>query len=155
MLTIKNIINYFVCVESRGVCQGSALKTVFSVLFFLKCIKKNHFRSTWAEQFYLVLFLPFIVLLLTLNWRNSYIRGTYDISSFFVKKSCFRVLLLNSLADKDSRFNIVVQLHLMDPVSFWFRTHIWGRVFVFLLGFSFAKTHRTAGEGRGPSFIPL
>ena len=38
--TIKNIINYFVCVVSRGVFQGSALKTVFSVLFFLKCIKK-------------------------------------------------------------------------------------------------------------------
>ena len=28
--------------------------------------------------------------------------------------SCFQ---LNSLADKDSRFNIGVQLHLMDPVS--------------------------------------
>ena len=63
LLTIKNIINYFVCVGSRRIFQGSTLKTVFSVLFFLKCIKKNHFRSTWAEQFYLVLFLPFIVFL--------------------------------------------------------------------------------------------
>ena len=55
LLTIKNIINYFVCVASLGMFQGSALKKIFSVLFFLKCIKKKHFRSTWAEQLYLVL----------------------------------------------------------------------------------------------------
>ena len=42
-------INYFVRVGSRGIIQSSALKTVFFVLFFLKCIKKKHFRSTWAE----------------------------------------------------------------------------------------------------------
>ena len=58
LLTINNIINYFVCVGSRGIFQGSALKTVFSVLVFLKCIKKKHLRSNWAEQFYLVLFYP-------------------------------------------------------------------------------------------------
>ena len=63
LLTIKNTINYFVCVGSCGIFQGSALKTVFSVLFFLKCIKKKHFRSTWAEQFCLVLFLSFTVFL--------------------------------------------------------------------------------------------
>ena len=56
LLTIKNIINYFVCIGSRGIFQGSTLKTVFSKLFFLKCIKKKHFRSTWEEQFYLVSF---------------------------------------------------------------------------------------------------
>ena len=55
LLTIKNIINYFVCVGSREI--------VFSVLFILKCIKKKHFRSTWAEQFYLVLFKSSIVFL--------------------------------------------------------------------------------------------
>ena len=42
LLTIKNIIT---------ILQDSTLKTVFSVLFFLKCIKKKHFRSTQAEQF--------------------------------------------------------------------------------------------------------
>ena len=36
LLTIKNIINYFVCIGSRGIFQGSALKTVFPVLFFFK-----------------------------------------------------------------------------------------------------------------------
>ena len=59
LLTIKKIINYFVSILSRGMFQGSALKTVFSVLFFLKCVRKKNFRSTWAEQFYLVLFYPF------------------------------------------------------------------------------------------------
>ena len=59
LLTIKKIINYFVSIGSRGISQGSDLKTVFSVLFFSKCIKKKNFRSTWAEQFYLVLFYPF------------------------------------------------------------------------------------------------
>ena len=54
LLTIKNIINYFMCVGSLGMFQGSALKKIFSVLFFLKWIKKKHFRSTWAEQLYLV-----------------------------------------------------------------------------------------------------
>ena len=63
LLTIKNIINYFVCVGSLGMFEGSALKKIFSVLFFLKCIKKKHFRSTWAEQFYLILFWSFIVFL--------------------------------------------------------------------------------------------
>ena len=63
LLTIKNIINYLVCVGSRGIFQGSDIKTVFSVLFFIRCIKKNHFRTTWAEQFYLVLFLSFTVFL--------------------------------------------------------------------------------------------
>ena len=92
MLTVKNIINYFVCVRSRGVFQGSALKSVFSVLFFLKCIKK--------------------------------IRGPYDISSFFAKKICFSVFLLNGIADKDSRFNSGVQFHLMVPLSFPFRIQI-------------------------------
>ena len=56
LLNIKNTINYFVCVWPRRIFQGSDIKTVFSVLFFLKCIKKKHFRSTRAEQFYLVLF---------------------------------------------------------------------------------------------------
>ena len=59
LLTMKKIINYFVSIGSRGVFQGSALKTVFSVLFFSKCIKKKNFRSTWTEHFYLVLFYPF------------------------------------------------------------------------------------------------
>ena len=63
LLTIKNTINYFVRVGSCGIFQGSALKTVFSVPFFLKCIKKKHFTSTWAEQFCLLLFLSFIVFL--------------------------------------------------------------------------------------------
>ena len=36
LLTIKNIINYFVCIGSCGIFQGSALKTVFPVLFFFK-----------------------------------------------------------------------------------------------------------------------
>ena len=63
LLTIKNIINYLVCVGSREIFQGSDIKTVFSVLFFIKCMKKNHFRTTWAEQFYLVLFLSFTVFL--------------------------------------------------------------------------------------------
>ena len=56
LLTINDIINYFVCVGPRRIFRGSALKIVFSVLFFLNCIKEKHFRSTWAEQFYLVLF---------------------------------------------------------------------------------------------------
>ena len=55
LLTIKNIINYFVCVGSREIFQGSALKKFFSVLFFFKCIKKMHFRSSWAEQLHFVL----------------------------------------------------------------------------------------------------
>ena len=63
LVAIKNIINYFVCVGSHGIFQGSALKTVFSVLFFLKCIKKKHFISTGAEKFYLVLFYSSIVFL--------------------------------------------------------------------------------------------
>ena len=63
LLTITKIINYFVYVGSGGIFQDSALKIVFSVLFFLKWIKKKHFRSTWTEQFYLVLFTSFIVFL--------------------------------------------------------------------------------------------
>ena len=63
LVAIKNIINYFVCVGSHGIFQGSALKTVFSVLFFLKCIKKKHFISTGAEKLYLVLFYSSIVFL--------------------------------------------------------------------------------------------
>ena len=51
LLSMKKIINYFVCVESHGIFQGSALKIVFSVLFFLNCVKKKHFRSTWTENF--------------------------------------------------------------------------------------------------------
>ena len=41
LLTIKNIINYFVCVGARGIFQGSDIKTAFFVVFFLKCIKKT------------------------------------------------------------------------------------------------------------------
>ena len=74
---------------------------------------------------------------------------------FLLKKICFSVFLLNGIADKDSRFNSGVQFHLMVPLSFPFRIQIWGTVGFFLSGFSFTKTHRTAGEGRGPSFIPL
>ena len=40
LLTMKNIINYFVCVGSRKIIQGSDIKTIFSVLFFLKLIKR-------------------------------------------------------------------------------------------------------------------
>ena len=72
LLTIKNIINYFVFIGSHGIFQGSALKTVLSVLFFLKCIKKKYIRSTWAEQFYLVLFSSFIEFLWILNSRSSH-----------------------------------------------------------------------------------
>ena len=63
LLTVKNIINSFVCVGSRGIFQGLAFKILFSVLFFLKSIKKKHFRSTWDKQFYLVLFWSFTVFL--------------------------------------------------------------------------------------------
>ena len=63
LVAIKNIINYFVCVGSHGIFQGSALKTVFSLLFFLRCIKKKHFISTGPEKFYLVLFYSSIVFL--------------------------------------------------------------------------------------------
>ena len=55
LLTIKNIINCFMCVGSREIFQGSALKKFISVLFFFKCIKKKHFRSSWAEELHLVL----------------------------------------------------------------------------------------------------
>ena len=49
--TIKNIINYFVYVGSRRIFQGSALKIFFSVLFFLKCIKKKHFGLLGLNNF--------------------------------------------------------------------------------------------------------
>ena len=54
LLTIKNIINYFVFSFPRNISRF-CFNNFFSVLFFWKCIKKKHFRSTWAEQLYLVL----------------------------------------------------------------------------------------------------
>ena len=38
--------------------------------------------------------------------------------SFFVKKLCFSVFVLNSIKEKDSRFISGVQFYLMVPVSF-------------------------------------
>ena len=42
---------------------------------------------------------------------------------FFVKKNVL-VFFLNSIEDKDSRFNSAVQFHLMAPASFPFRIQI-------------------------------
>ena len=50
---------------THGIFQSLALKTLFLfcfvllfffLIFFLKCVKKKYFRSTWAEKFNLVLF---------------------------------------------------------------------------------------------------
>ena len=43
LLTMKEIINYFVCVESHGIFQGSALKIVFFCAIFLKLCQKEAF----------------------------------------------------------------------------------------------------------------
>ena len=154
LLTINNIINYFVCVGCRGIYQGSA--TVFSVLVFLKCIKKKHFRSNWAEQFYLVLVYP-LSYSSRFRVQETAILGARMIFQAFCSKIMFYFFLLNSIADKDSRFNSGVQFHLMVPVSFPFRIQICGTVFFFYQGFlsQSLEIHRTAGEGRGPSFISL
>ena len=55
LLTIRNIINYFVCV-------GSALRFFFCAIF-LKMYQKKYFRPTWVEQLYLVLHQSSIVFL--------------------------------------------------------------------------------------------
>ena len=118
-LTIKKSIG------SRRIFQGSALKTVFSVLFFSKCIKKKNFRSTWSEQFYLVLFYPF-------SYSSRFwIQETVMLGArvrfqafFFWKKLCFSVFLLKSIEDKGSRFISGEQFHLMVLVSFLFRIQI-------------------------------
>ena len=47
-----------------------------------------------------------------------------DISSFFVKKVCFSVFVLNSVEDKGPRFISGKKFHLMVTVSFPFRIQI-------------------------------
>ena len=58
----------------------------------------------------------------------------------------FYFFLLNSIADKDSRFNSGVQFHLMVPVSFPFRIQICGTVVFFLSAFSFTVTRNSQGS---------
>ena len=114
-------MNYFVCVGSPGIFQGSNKKTAFFVVFFLKCTKKIILGLLGLNSFIQYVFDPLIVFLQILNSRNSHIRGPYDISSFFVKKLCFSVFLLNSIANKDSRLNSGVQFHLMVPSQMYER----------------------------------
>ena len=71
---------------------------------------------------------------------------------FLLKRICFSVFLLNSIEDKDSRFNSAVQFHLMALASFPFRIQISGTVFSFYQGFLSRKLTGHQGKG-GEHFL--
>ena len=102
----KSEISYFMLIGSQWIFQGPTLEIVFLCCFLWIGLNRSLLDLFWMKTYIWYFRDP-------LSYRSSFklkkqpfrvFRGPCQISSFFAKKVCFSVFVLNSVEDKDSRF---------------------------------------------------